>query len=40
MSEVIGLVHEEAQTTLPLLVDFVDDRVSVMKVRMEDLVLL
>ncbi|KAG5053999.1 hypothetical protein JHK85_006509 [Glycine max] len=31
VSEVIGLVHEEAQTALPLLVDFVDDRVSVMK---------
>ncbi|KAG4933742.1 hypothetical protein JHK87_047744 [Glycine soja] len=31
MFEVVGIVHEEAQITLPLLVDFVDDCVNVVK---------
>ncbi|KAG4930987.1 hypothetical protein JHK82_048072 [Glycine max] len=33
MFEVVGIVHEEAQITLPLLVDFVDDCVNVVKVE-------
>lgn len=39
MFEVVGIVHEEAQITLPLLVDFVDDCVNVVKVRTKDPVL-